>query len=352
MIGVYETMRQDTNSYLFFSNLSKKRIPLTVQIEITNKCNWHCGFCYLGNERFKELDLKTLKKLLEDLKKLGCIKIVFTGGEPLAYSSAKELFAFAKDLGFICEINTNGSLISNYDIDFLVRTFAVFNISLHAAIPATHDLLVGDYGAWKKTVKSIRALKEKGATVNINSVITKNSENEHEKLEKLVKVDLQCSWYPDTNIIPTYSGDNNNVTSFQINPDDYQTYVVFETKIDNSGSDKNVCTGVCKAGRNTCFVDVYGNVYPCISFKSLSKENKTKLKEIESIYDKPFRQIWNENKFFKIINEIKESDFVKCLACDSYNNCFKCIADNYLATGSFTYPTEEKCKKEQRKTNY
>ena len=88
--------------------------PFFCNYWVTYKCNSRCGFCNFWNDRnlqkFKDAELKDVKKNLDDLKKIGISFIDFTGGEPLLNKELPDILSYAKKLGFFVKLSTNGFL--------------------------------------------------------------------------------------------------------------------------------------------------------------------------------------------------------------------------------------------------
>ena len=94
-------------------------IPLTLDIDLTNRCNCKCPGCVGMRQTEKEtLDVNAIKSLLYDAKRLGVESIVFTGGgEPTLHPSIDFILAYARGLGLEIALVTNGvSLIYNWDL--------------------------------------------------------------------------------------------------------------------------------------------------------------------------------------------------------------------------------------------
>src|SRR2546430_13925174 len=57
------------------------RIPLSVHIDLTMRCNGRCIHCYRVIERRPELTTDELKALLEDVARTGTLYLTFSRGE-------------------------------------------------------------------------------------------------------------------------------------------------------------------------------------------------------------------------------------------------------------------------------
>ena len=92
-------------------------LPLTVIFNLTNRCNTKCRHCYAGyfsRDTSRELSTQEVKRLIQDLKDNGCLRISFSGGEPLLRQDITELIEYAQTLGLSVTLNSNGILVPKY----------------------------------------------------------------------------------------------------------------------------------------------------------------------------------------------------------------------------------------------
>lgn len=103
----------------------KPKIPDTMLIELSNRCNNLCIFCANSKMTRKkgEIDFDFLKRILKEARDLGVSKVGFyTTGEPLIYNRLGEAVTLSKKLGFeYIYITTNGILAKSELIEDLVK---------------------------------------------------------------------------------------------------------------------------------------------------------------------------------------------------------------------------------------
>jgi len=125
--------------------------PNIVQIDLTDKCNLNCVGCwchsdFLGESKLiecKELPYKLVKKLIEDLHKIGVKEIMLSGsGEPFMYPKIMEVITSIKQKGIKLNIVTNFTLVNKKIIEKLVE-LKVDNI--------TASIWAGDAKTYVKT---------------------------------------------------------------------------------------------------------------------------------------------------------------------------------------------------------
>jgi len=150
------------------------RIPLSMHIVLTNRCNLHCEYCRTHD--LPQTDVWTtnsLKDVISEMKECGTRRIHFTGGEPLLRKDIGELIDHAKGLGIFVSIVSNGSCVPNR-INELKGVDIIF--LSYDGIPEVHRRIRGEKNVGE--IKSaLKALKEARIKVWITIVLTKLNAN-------------------------------------------------------------------------------------------------------------------------------------------------------------------------------
>lgn len=151
-------------------------LPLAIQIELTESCNFKCPFCYndSGIRQRNNICIERWKDMLFYIKKLGGVFLcVFSGGEPLLYK--KELLEL---MNILHDDKTGMVLITNayYLDEEFVKKLCKFDwywiqVSLDSSISKVHDEIRGVRGSFNKAIEAIKLLKKHGLPVAISSVI-------------------------------------------------------------------------------------------------------------------------------------------------------------------------------------
>ena len=122
--------------------------PITVSLELLNRCNLNCIMCYKKHHRQPkaELTLDVLQKIMNECKenKLPSIALGL-GAEILMYKNIKELLSMVKTAG-IQDIffGTNGVLLNDELIELIVKNkITRVKISLDAATKETYKKIRG-----------------------------------------------------------------------------------------------------------------------------------------------------------------------------------------------------------------
>ncbi|CAH2213318.1 radical SAM (seleno)protein TrsS [Tepidibacter aestuarii] len=82
----------------------------TALIEVTQKCNLNCKFCFANSGKNSEPDIETIKYYYQRVMKAsGNCNIQLSGGEPTLRDDLDEIIKLGHDMGFsFIQLNTNG----------------------------------------------------------------------------------------------------------------------------------------------------------------------------------------------------------------------------------------------------
>ncbi len=171
--------------------------PRTVQIDITNRCNNNCLYCWarsplLGRKRAtkewesRELPLDLTEKLIDDLHSLGTENIhIAGGGEPLIYPGIIDLIEHIKQKGMRCELTTNFTLIT----EDIIRRIVELNVD---------SVTVSLWSGTAKTYKKLHPNKTKATFYRIIKMLKLASAVKKRKNEPLPSFRL-CNVISDIN---------------------------------------------------------------------------------------------------------------------------------------------------------
>jgi MoaA/NifB/PqqE/SkfB family radical SAM enzyme len=164
--------------------------PEHVYFSLTNRCSLSCVMCDIPKNRGSqedELSTDAVKKIILQIKELGVIHLIFSGGEPLLRSDLIELIRYSRENGIRwVDIITNGTLCD----DELARQLIAsglnhITVSLDG-LSAVNDAIRGE-GSFAKSVAAIDKLnyykqKMKAAVPSIGINFTIMNKNIHEML--------------------------------------------------------------------------------------------------------------------------------------------------------------------------
>lgn len=173
---------------------AKNRIPLAGTFELSPCCNLNCKMCYVRKSKKEveelggEIDVDKWLKLAKDCKDAGMLFLLLTGGEPFLYKGFKELYLELLKMGFAITINTNGTLIDEEVMEWLVKSppFRI-NMTLYGASSETYNKLCGSPSSFDKTLKAAKLLKNAGISVKFNASMTPYNIEDLDKLYEIAE---------------------------------------------------------------------------------------------------------------------------------------------------------------------
>ena len=145
---VREYRRAYRESLNYARSPSVPDFPITVSLELVNRCNLSCVMCYTVNHSRKKEAFSTeqIARIFSECAKYGLPALqIAGGGEPLVYKQADEVMRLARRADildiFLC---TNGVLLDERLCDFVIEErIARVVVSLDAATPETYRKIRG-----------------------------------------------------------------------------------------------------------------------------------------------------------------------------------------------------------------
>ena len=102
---------------MIYAKITKKRIPIRLDLNVTKYCNLRCKYCYVDFEDLKnkpEISAQKWNQLLTDMQSQGTRTLRLMGGEPLIRQDIGKIIDHAHKLKMIIEVNTNGYFVNYY----------------------------------------------------------------------------------------------------------------------------------------------------------------------------------------------------------------------------------------------
>lgn len=160
-------------------------------------CNNNCRFCVQAHNKLKgNRDFEELKKDLIESRKI-CNGVVFTGGEVTIRKDFMRLVRLAKKLDYrIIQVQSNARMLSSPEFcKKVVEAGATeFSPALHGYCAEQHDYLTQAKGSFDQTVQAVRNLKEAGAYILTNTVVTKSNYTNLPEIAQLL-INLEVDQY-------------------------------------------------------------------------------------------------------------------------------------------------------------
>ena len=169
----------------------RRDLPGPVVIwNLIRRCNLTCKHCYSisADTHFPgELNTSQVFSVMDDLKAAKVPVLILSGGEPLLRPDIFEIAHRAKTMGFYTALSSNGTLITDENIDRIAAVdFNYVGVSLDG-IAGTHDRFRRKEGAFDESLDGIRLCRELGVKVGVRFTMTQDNAEDLPALLDLVE---------------------------------------------------------------------------------------------------------------------------------------------------------------------
>lgn len=157
--------------------------------ELTARCNLRCRHCRAeaGEEAPDELTTAEVLRIAADIRADADPILVLTGGEPLMRRDIFEIASGCAGIFSRVALATNGTLIDAAMAHRIVEAgIRRVSISLDGAQAATHDAFRGQPGCYDAAWRGFDALRQAGASLQVNVTLTRHNDRELPELLDLV----------------------------------------------------------------------------------------------------------------------------------------------------------------------
>jgi MoaA/NifB/PqqE/SkfB family radical SAM enzyme len=180
-----------TPDHLKYANLPEW--PLMIDVELTNKCNMKCMFCFnsMQSREIGFMSEETYLSMLEEVMP-GKIPLRFIRwGENLIHKDATRYMRMAKERGLLVHLTTNGSILTEGIIKELIdMKLDSIKISFQGANEKNYEAMRNNK-MYQKVIRNLQKLWEmRGGGhhphIQISSTMTDETENEIEEFKRFV----------------------------------------------------------------------------------------------------------------------------------------------------------------------
>lgn len=306
--------------------------PAKVQVDITNRCNLDCVYCYnkanafLGKEMTDSEFESVIKKVADQLNP---IRVSFSGGEPFVRKALLLKCAkFLKENDIQVSINTNGLLLTAQLIQELKAIdIDSININIESLSEKKHDFLRGRPGALRRVLANIDLIKRLWDPKKLSITVVVNREN----LDDLLKIaafvkrnDFGSIHFID--LMPT----SNNDKSLLLTKEEWIKFFSIYRRVEKMGiaiipnhaplfmtnfKEKEEGIGIpfCEACKLKMVICANGTAVPCDYFKEKTYICGNALKD--SLLD-----VWQNAEVMKRFRYSLEG-YEECLECPVLKKC-------------------------------
>ncbi|MEI6055262.1 MAG: radical SAM protein [Lentisphaerota bacterium] len=306
---------------------------LSIEIEPTLACNYHCPYCYATRNGApdNELSYQEITDVVKQARELGAERIIILGGEPLIYPMIFELIDYISSLGMLVELFSNGSLLTIETARKLFTANVRLVLKLNSFKDKVQSMLTGETDGLKKAMQSLENAKAVGYAngnelLAVSTIICRPNLDEMEELWRYLR---------DRHIVPyfeviTPQGKATENAWLQLSAEEIHRVFAMLSALDreygyNWEPHPPLVGDRCLRHQYSCLVTSTGNVFPCVGIDIIvGNIRETSLQEIicgsEIIQD-----LRNHHKTIK----------GSCGSCELAKECYGCRGTAYQLTGDW-----------------
>lgn len=301
-------------------------------LELTYRCDARCIHCYVDDaiDAGQELSLDEYGSLFDQLRELGCISVLLTGGEVTMRKDFLDIAQCAVEKGLCVDIYTNGLSLCVSQIERLAGMGVnSVSFSLYGPDAATHDVITRIPGSFDRTMRSMLMCKCAGMDVYAKTAVMKQN---FDRLEELMRLGKLIGISINLGMVITASHGGRSADGFRLmDVDKYEKVIALAHAYDIAGDCQLQPEGhdpaLCGAGKAGISIDPYGNVMPCNAFHE----------SMGNIRSRSLSEIWNEAPFLKTIWKLSFQDVCPQKGnCEYARWCSMCIGALYSERRSWT----------------
>ncbi len=330
---------------------SGQRTPLSVSIEITRRCPLNCLHCYNNlsmsdhEARNRELSKDEHFRLLDDLSTMGCLWLLYTGGEIFARKDFLEIYTYAKQKGFLITLFTNGTLVSGEIADYLQEwpPFAI-EITLYGRTKETYEALTGIEGSYQRCLRGVALLRDRGLPLKLKTVPTTTNKHEVVAMKEFAEEELHLDFKFDSLINPRIDCSQSPL-GVRLSPEEVVALDLHWPKIaaehrENAKRDlarssppaEGATVYSCGGGMNSFAIDPYGHMSICV----LSHQ------DTYDIRSGSVMEGWEQ--FLLKVRSKERKRISKCVKCRIHSLCSMCPANGELENNDPESPVDFLCE--------
>jgi radical SAM protein with 4Fe4S-binding SPASM domain len=325
----------------------KLGIPLSVQLDLTYRCNERCIHCYLDHDDHGEMTTIEIKKLLDELAAAGVFILTLSGGEIMLRKDFLELLEYARELTFCVKLKTNAILIRQPEAE-RIRALGVdsIQVSIYSHLAEVHDAITKVPGSLRRSLDAIRFLRAHGLKVIVASVLMAQNSGDYHGVRALA-IELGADFTLDPTVTPRMDGDRSILSlnaGHAVLKDLFRDHALVGDAEQFCALPVNADADVledipCSAGHTACYVSPYGDVYPCVQFPLPSG----------NVRRSRFLDIWRHSDALNEVRSIRLCDLPSCSYCAHVSACSRCPGLAYME-GNMRGPSTQDCEKSFART--
>jgi len=173
------------------------RTPKKMDIDITNRCNLRCRYCYhfeSAGDAGVDLPAAEWLQFFEELNRCAVTEVTLGGGEAFIRDDLKEIIGGIVRNRMRFQILSNGTLIDDDMAAFLASTKRCnyVQVSIDGSMPESHDAMRGK-GSFARAIDGLKTLRRNGVRAAVRVTIHRKNVHDLEGVAKLLLEEIGLS---------------------------------------------------------------------------------------------------------------------------------------------------------------
>lgn len=319
---------------IYFDMLMANRLPgpKTIVFNVTNKCDFHCIYCYdRNNFRAGSVDMAELGRLKDffaQAKEAGCEKVILTGGDPLLHPRIGDIISDVSSLKISTFLSTKTLVDSALAKKLADAGLSEIQCSIDSLSDEVNYRLWGTKISSCRIIDSLKTILEAGIPCGVKCVITSiNIMQIPEMVEALLKNGVSKIAFN------LYQGDEGDLLIPQSGEVEQLCRCLEKYKDDGFDIDCDFVKKrhICGSLMHTLYLNENGDVGLCF------KDYRVEEFKLGNIADMSLQEIWNSEKAIKLLTPDQNSFTDKeCRECSRFQKCiyYGCYYERYKLNGT------------------
>lgn len=348
----------ELSDFFLWKKIENKRMPLSGEIELTERCNNNCVHCYINVPRDdeeakrRELSFDEIRSIIDAAQRLGCLYWLLTGGEPLLREDFSKIYLYLKKKGLLVSVFTNATLVTP-EITRLFKDYPPrdIEITVYGVTKETYERVTRAPGSFKAFIRGIKLLLKENIPIRLKAMALRSNICEFGAIKKFTSALTKdyFRWDPFLHLrLRQDKKKNERIRRERLLPEDVagmeladedrhkaleERFCRKELGLNGKGSSYLF---QCGAGNKSFAIDPYGFLKLCGALSA--PECAYNLRQ------GTFAEAWRE--FVPTVHSLtvnNEKCVTDCLGCSLKNLCMWCPAHAYLECGKLDGFVEDFC---------
>jgi radical SAM protein with 4Fe4S-binding SPASM domain len=335
-----------------------------LDIELTERCNNNCIHCCINlpvddtEARHREMTTAQVKDVLRQAADLGCLKVRFTGGEPLLCPDFEALYLFSRRLGLKVLLFTNGRLITPHLADLFARIppLVQIEITVYGMHRESYEAVTRSPGSFAEFQHGVDLLVERNVPFVVKSALLPQNKSEMAEFETWVRTIPWMTRRPGYSMFFNLrhrrddAQKNRLIESLRISPQEgvavltrdgakyLKEMAEFASKFMRPTGDQLFGCGAGTA-QGMC-IDAYGRSQPCMGVRA----PQLTVDVVGAQHAAPLQSAIAEFTYLSDLRATNSEYLRRCARCFLKGLCEQCPAKSWAEHGTLDTPVEYLCE--------